>query len=397
MTNRHVSTGGRSPRSRLGLRLRCSAAAALLSVLGLGLVATAPAAHADLTFDQQMLTLINQDRAANGVGPLQSSPVMAAIAEDAPYVGCGFPVAGRAADMGNRNYFSHTIAGCGTRQVFDMLTGAGLPWTAAAENIGWEMGTTDPAAAAQVLNNQFMASSGHRANILDPNLTHVGVGSWHTGPGQTWSGSGSPKTDVYVTAVVFARLPVVVAQVPSAATGVVANPGRGQLDVSWRPAAANGAAVDTYVAYAMGPNGYTGYYALACGTCTSVSITGLTNGSPYWVLVYAHNAVGWGPLAYSQWVYVGTPLAPAPATATGGGGQATASWAVANGNGTAVDAYAVLAYDASGYTNLYTFACATCTRGTVTALTVGHAYYFQVFAHNALGWSPPAFTGWVTA
>jgi uncharacterized protein YkwD len=360
------------------------------------LVVQAPGARADTSFDTEMLTLINQDRAANGLGPVQSQPVMAGIAENAPYSGCGYQVAGRATDMGTRNYFSHTILSCGTKEVFDMLAAAGVPYTRATENIGWEQGTTDAATAARILNDQFMNSPGHRANILDPNATHVGVGSWHTAPGQSWSGAGTPRSDVYVTAVVFAQLPVT-SQPPSAPTNVVAKPGPGRVSVSWSPAGAKGAAIDSYMVYAMGPTGYSGRYQAVCGTCTSTSIDGLSNGSSYWMLVYAHNAVGWGAGSSSGWVTVGAPLAPPSATVRGGGAQANVGWASANGNGTAVDAYAALAYDANGFTGRYAYGCATCTKATITGLSAGHSYVIAVIAHNAWGWSPPAFTSWFSA
>jgi uncharacterized protein YkwD len=380
--------------------IRRSARAVLASlVVGLSvLVAPAPAAHADASFDTEMLALINQDRAANGLGPLQAQPLIGAIAEDAPYLGCGYPVAGRAADMGNRNYFSHTILNCGTQTVFDMLRASLVPFLSAAENIGWEQGTTDPGTAARVLNDQFMNSPGHRANILDPNVTHVGVGSWHTEAAQTWSGAGGARGNVYVTAVVFSRLSVTLP--PSAPTNVVATPGTGQITVSWSPANGNGGAVDAYIVYAMGPTGYSGRYVSVCGTCTSAVVGALGNGVPYWTLVYAHNAVGWGAGTASGWVTVGAPLAPPAAGVNaggGGGGQASVWWSPARSDGPAVDAYAAVAYDGTGFTGQYAYACGTCTSTTVSGFVPGHQYVLAVVAHNAWGWSAPAFTAWFTA
>jgi len=58
----------------------------------------------------------------------------------------------------------------------------------AGENLAWMNGTTDPLIAASNLHGQLMASSGHRANILNPNFTKIGIGSWRTAPGATWSG-----------------------------------------------------------------------------------------------------------------------------------------------------------------------------------------------------------------
>jgi hypothetical protein len=177
----------------------------------------------------------------------------------------------------------------------------------------------------------------------------------------------------------------------------VATAGNGAANVTCAPAAANGATIDTYGAFAFGPNGYTGVYALACGTCTSVTVPGLTNGTSYYIAVYAHNAVGWGGAGVSSWLVPGTPLAPPRATATPGPGRASASWAVANGNGSPVDAYAVLAYDNTGFTGQYVMVCGTCTAGTVTGLTAGKSYFLGVFAHNARGWGAPAVTGWFRA
>jgi uncharacterized protein YkwD len=68
-----------------------------------------------VTFEQRMLELVNGARVNAGVPPLQPSSALAAIAADAPYDCCGFRINGRSADMGARNYFSHTMLGCKTR------------------------------------------------------------------------------------------------------------------------------------------------------------------------------------------------------------------------------------------------------------------------------------------
>ena len=109
----------------------------------LGPLAWVAPAHADMTFDQKMLELVNQRRAAAGVAPVQASPILATVAGPGPYLGCGVPLGGRAADMGARNYFSHTILGC-NQSVFNILSSVGgLVYSAAAENIAWMNGTSD--------------------------------------------------------------------------------------------------------------------------------------------------------------------------------------------------------------------------------------------------------------
>jgi uncharacterized protein YkwD len=167
----------------------------------------APAAHAATTFESRALELINGARAAAGVAPVQLSPSVASIAGDAPYDGCGYRVTGRAADMGIRNYFSHTILSCGSQDVSHILKAAGVTYTNVAENIAWVSAITDPLIAAERLHNDLMDSPAHRANILDPKFTHVGIGSWQTASGASWSGSGTPLRNVFVTAQVFITAP----------------------------------------------------------------------------------------------------------------------------------------------------------------------------------------------
>jgi uncharacterized protein YkwD len=168
----------------------------------------APAvAHADSDFNSTMFSLLNQDRAQHGVAALQWSSTVGAIAESSSYSGCGYPVNGRAEDMIQRNYFSHTIESCGSQSVFDMLHAGGVSYSSAAENLGYASGFSDGASAARWMNDQFMQSSVHTENILDPKFTAVGVGSWWTASGQTWSGAGSQLNDVVVGAVEFIAAP----------------------------------------------------------------------------------------------------------------------------------------------------------------------------------------------
>src|SRR5207245_9218912 len=76
-------------------------------------------AFADGSFDSQLFSLLNQDRSANGLGPLQLDSRLASLSESGGYGGCGYGIAGRAEDMIQRNYFSHTILNCGGQHVFN--------------------------------------------------------------------------------------------------------------------------------------------------------------------------------------------------------------------------------------------------------------------------------------
>lgn len=195
-------------------RLRLLAAAVASTLAAAAPAATPAPAAAQSTLTADLLALLNGDRAAAGLAPLSWSGALAGIAESAPYAGCGFPVAGRAEDLIQRNYFAHAILGCGGRNVFAMMSAAGVPYSVAGENIGWTY-QGDPAAVARWLEAHFMASPEHRANILEPRYTSVGIGSWATGAGQTWSGTGSPLSGVVVVAEEFAALPAAAPHVAS--------------------------------------------------------------------------------------------------------------------------------------------------------------------------------------
>lgn len=92
-------------------------------------------------------------------------------------------------------------------------TGVQIPagWTAWGENVGW----TQPADAAR-LHSAFMSSPGHRANIMNSQFTHVGIGWMVDVNGRSWvtevfarypSGASLPRfADVPVGAVFYADI-----------------------------------------------------------------------------------------------------------------------------------------------------------------------------------------------
>ena len=81
------------------------------------------------------------------------------------------------ADMRDRGYFDHVDPE--GLDPFDRAEQAGL--TALAENIA--VGQPDPAAVMA----DWMNSPGHRANILDCSLTHLGVGVAQGDGGPWWT------------------------------------------------------------------------------------------------------------------------------------------------------------------------------------------------------------------
>ena len=106
---------------------------------------------------QQVLALVNQERANAGVAPLQ----LDAEAEVAAQV--------HAEDMQSRLFFNHVTPEGWTVGDRLQMTGAS-GYTTEGENIAMGQQTAADVMAA------WMASAGHRANILSPNFTHIGVG-----------------------------------------------------------------------------------------------------------------------------------------------------------------------------------------------------------------------------
>lgn len=105
---------------------------------------------------EAVLNLVNQERSKQGLNPLTLSNKLTSIANT------------KAQDMADKNYFSHTSPTYGSP--FDMLHEFGVSYTSAGENIAAGQKTPE-----QVMND-WMNSSGHRANILNKDYTQLGVG-----------------------------------------------------------------------------------------------------------------------------------------------------------------------------------------------------------------------------
>jgi fibronectin type 3 domain-containing protein len=119
-------------------------------------------------------------------------------------------------------------------------------------------------------------------------------------------------------------------------------------------------------------------------TATTATITGLTNGTLYYVWVKAKNAAGESDFSASG---SGTPMAQAPAApvisaVTPGNTQVTVTWGAVTG-ATAYKVYYHTADDSAGATQFGEDI--TTTTATITGLTNGTTYYVWVKAKNAIG------------
>jgi len=107
-------------------------------------------------YENEVIRLVNIQRSNNGLMALKTNWQLSRIARY------------KSKDMADKNYFSHTSPTYGSP--FAMIESFGLKFSAAGENIA--MGQKTP---AEVMT-AWMNSPGHKANILSPAYTDIGVG-----------------------------------------------------------------------------------------------------------------------------------------------------------------------------------------------------------------------------
>jgi uncharacterized protein YkwD len=109
----------------------------------------------------------NRDRVSQGLPDLLLDPLLCLVARS------------HSADMARRNYFDHMAPGPGPSSPMDRYLAA-LPsrpdYAFLGENIYYRSMTDSEDVGATEANNAFMRSPGHRANILQPKFTKMGVG-----------------------------------------------------------------------------------------------------------------------------------------------------------------------------------------------------------------------------
>ncbi len=117
-------------------------------------------------YEAQVIELVNEARQANGnLPPLKEASELDTSAGT------------HSSNMATRDFFAHCDLDFGTHPG-DRMTAAGYAWTAAGENIA--AGQPTP----QDVMDTWLASSGHRANILSVGYREIGVGYVHQGDDQ---------------------------------------------------------------------------------------------------------------------------------------------------------------------------------------------------------------------
>ena len=131
-----------------------------------GDVLTIPETDASVrAYEREVIRLVNLERAKYGLAALTEDWELSRVARY------------KSQDMHDNRYFAHNSPTYGTP--FQMIRAFGLSYRAAGENIA--MGYRTPAAVVA----GWMASEGHRANILGSAYTKIGVG--YVADGHYWT------------------------------------------------------------------------------------------------------------------------------------------------------------------------------------------------------------------
>ena len=136
--------------TRRARRSRLAVLAALVGVAAIALGACSPE-------EDRAVELVNADRSRAG---LQTLPVNIDLYFKA-------------------QSWSGRLAGAQGLSHSNLAEGIGYPWSRLGENVGYGY-------SIEQVHNAFMASPGHRANILDGGFNRIGVGVTRDGAGRYW-------------------------------------------------------------------------------------------------------------------------------------------------------------------------------------------------------------------
>jgi putative cell wall-binding protein len=196
------------------------------------------------------------------------------------------------------------------------------------------------------------------------------------------AGAGDPSSTLTAT-------PFTAPNAPDSTT-IVADGRNASIVVSWAAANNNGSAISLYsvVAWSAAAQG------VQSGTCSTAgaltcTVTGLVNGTTYYVTVQSTNAAGASTRSTPR-----VPATPSPfpgavsaVTGTAGSGQVALTWTAGSTGTGAITDYTIW-YSSGGAYTQFTDGTSTATSATVTGLTNGVAYTFEVKALNSNGAGP---------
>ena len=180
-------------------------------------------------------------------------------------------------------------------------------------------------------------------------------------------------------------------QVPDAPSAPALVSDDAELDVSWAAPDMNGGTFSSYsVQYSVNEVSWLTSNVTIDQSARTATITGLTNGTLYYVSVRATNSVGPGAWSNSASLKAGLPDAMSLPTLTAKHQSIDVSWTAGSGNGTTINDYDVRYKQTSGstWTELPDTTPSTDLSATIGSLTNGTGYDVQVRAGNSHGDGP---------
>ena len=118
-----------------------------------------------LSYEEQIVVLVNKERAKENLPALTLSKKLSDVAK------------AKSQDMHDKKYFSHTSPTYGSP--FEMMTAFGISYRSAGENIASGYATPE-----KVMQG-WMNSQGHKENIMNKSFTQIGVG--YVADGNYWT------------------------------------------------------------------------------------------------------------------------------------------------------------------------------------------------------------------
>jgi titin len=204
------------------------------------------------------------------------------------------------------------------------------------------------------------------------------------------AGPGSSSTPVSSTPYTYPN--------PPAVSSITANGENASAVIAWAAPAYNGGApISNQTVNGIANSAYTvtafdapvaGDQIASCTTSGALTctITGLTNGTTYYISIQAGNAAGLSARSAPRVAVVPSvdPGAVSAVTAVAGDGSASVSWTPGSTGQSAITNYTIW-YSSGGAYTQFTRSASTATSATVTGLTNGTAYTFEVYAVNTQG------------
>ena len=322
---------------------------------------------------------------------------------------------------GGSSASSRTVTGLsnGTSYTFEMRAKNGVGYGSAASASATPAGEPDPPDFSATRGNGQVSLSWSAASAngsaIERYQTRYSSTSGHTWSGWSTVSGGSSASSRTVTGLSngtsytfemrakngvgygsAASASATPAGAPGTPGSFSASSGNGQVSLSWNAASSNGSAIERYQTRYSNTGGYSwsSWSTVSGGSsASSATVTGLSNGTSYTFEVRAKNGVGYGSSASASATPAGAPGTPGSFSASSGNGQVSLSWNAASSNGSAIERYQTRYSNTGGYSwsSWSTVSGgSSASSATVTGLSNGTSYTFEVRAKNGVGYGSSA-------